>query len=335
MNVADPHYDPYVDTALGLISVQSFPAIVGVADMMLKSSSVALVGYEQIGGGFCTAVVRGGISDVRLAIESGEAVAAQFGQKYSSLVVPRPMRELDEILPIGSKLANLIAGREHNRFRDHAVGLLETVGFPAMVAAADAMLKSADVTLSAYHQVGAGLCTAIIRGSVANVAAAIECGMAEADRVGELHSVMLIPRPLDDLERAMPLAACWLQELQPLRMPMNIPQELQPLTLPVEVPIEVEVEVPIAVPVPLKRATVVDLPVEPFEPEPFEPEPFEPEPFEPEPVVAPELRPKPLRTEPLPLPDALPAPPASAPSAPAPKPSGPIKRPPPQSDSVD
>jgi carbon dioxide concentrating mechanism protein CcmO len=237
-------YDPYVDKALGLISVQSFPAIVGVADMMLKSSSVDLVGYEQIGGGHCTAVVRGGISDVRLAIETGEQVAAQFGQKFSSLITARPMENLDQILPIGSKLANLISGREQNRFRDHAVGLVETVGFPPMVAAADAMLKAADVSLSAYHKIGAGLCTAIIRGSVSNVAHALEAGMAEAERVGELHSVMMIPRPLDDLERAMPLAECWLQELQPIRMPMNldnvaVERELQPLEMPETVPVEI------------------------------------------------------------------------------------------------
>jgi carbon dioxide concentrating mechanism protein CcmO len=246
-------YDPYVDKALGLISVQSFPAIVGVADMMLKSSSVDLVGYEQIGGGHCTAVVRGGISDVRLAIETGEQVAAQFGQEFSSLITARPMENLDQILPIGSKLANLISGREQNRFRDHAVGLVETVGFPPMVAAADAMLKAADVSLSAYHKIGAGLCTAIIRGSVSNVAHALEAGMAEAERVGELHSVMMIPRPLDDLERAMPLAECWLQELQPIRMPMNVDnvvadRELQPLeipeTVPVEIPAAAEVQQP-------------------------------------------------------------------------------------------
>jgi carbon dioxide concentrating mechanism protein CcmO len=233
--------DPYMDKALGLISVQSFPAIVGIADMMLKGSAVMLVGYEQIGGGYCTAVVRGGISDVRMAITTGEEVAAQFGQKVSSLVMARPMPDLDRILPIGSKLAKLLDGREYNRFRDQAVGLVETIGFPAMVAAADAMVKSADVTLSAYEKIGSGLCTAIVRGSVANVAAAIESGMAEAERVGELHAVMLIPRPLDDLERSLPLASCWMEEeLKPLRMPIDVREaERQPLP-PLELPVVLE-----------------------------------------------------------------------------------------------
>jgi carbon dioxide concentrating mechanism protein CcmO len=68
------------ESALGMVSTRSFPAIVGTADMMLKSSSVRLVGYEKIGSGYCTAVVRGRIADVRIAVEEGAAVAEQFGQ---------------------------------------------------------------------------------------------------------------------------------------------------------------------------------------------------------------------------------------------------------------
>lgn len=277
--------DPYADMALGLISTQSFPAIVGIADMMLKSSAVTLVGYEQIGSGYCTAVVRGGTPDVRMAIQTGEELGEQFGQKTSSIIIPRPMPNLEEVLPIGSRLAQLLAGRENNRFRDQAVGLIETRGFPALAGAADAMLKSADVTLSAYHTTGAGLCTAIVRGTMSNVAAAIEVGMAEADRIGELHAVMVIPRPLEDLERALPIADCWIEELQPVRMPINITVEemqrertpLQPLEIP-------EVQ-------PLPAAMVEQQPFEPIKmetPQPLEPltieqriDPIEQPPFEP------------------------------------------------------
>ena len=72
--------DPLKNTALGLVSTSSFPAIVGTADMMLKSAGVHLVGYEKIGSGQCTAIVRGGIADVRLAVEAGVQTAEQFGQ---------------------------------------------------------------------------------------------------------------------------------------------------------------------------------------------------------------------------------------------------------------
>lgn len=239
--------DPYVDTALGLISTQSFPAIVGTADMMLKSSGVTLVGYEMIGGGYCTAVVRGGISDVRLAVEVGADLVEQFGMQVSTVIIPRPMPNLDEVLPIGSKLAAMIGNQGTSQFRNMAVGLLETRGFPAMVAAADAMLKSADVTLTAYHTIGDGLCTAIVRGTIANVAMAVDVGMQEAERVGELHSVMVIPRALDDLDQTLPIASCWVEELKPLQIPVTVKEvekplvalpelvELQPLELPAQV----------------------------------------------------------------------------------------------------
>ncbi|MEB3339167.1 MAG: BMC domain-containing protein [Leptolyngbyaceae bacterium] len=213
------------DKALGLVSTYGFPAIVGTADMMLKSAGVTLVGYEKIGSGHCTAIVRGGIADVRLAVEAGAATAKQFGQLISSLVIPRPLPNLEVVLPIGSRLAQLTQGKIDSRLSNLAIGLLETRGFPAMVGAADMMLKSGDVQLSAHEMIGSGLCTAIIRGSVANVAVALEAGMHEAERIGELHSVMVIPRPLEDLEQTLPIASCWIEQLQPLLLPITIQEK--------------------------------------------------------------------------------------------------------------
>ena len=214
------------DTALGLVSTLSFPAIVGTADMMLKSAGVHLIGYEKIGGGHCTAVIRGGVADVRLAVESGEQTAKQFGQFVSSLVIPRPYPNLNLVLPITSRLSDIAEGASFNRLSNQAVGLVETVGFPAMVGASDAMLKSADVQLAAYEKIGSALCTAIIRGSVANVAVAVEAGMYEAERIGDLNAVMVIPRPLDELEQTLPVASCWIEERQPVRLPISIKEQI-------------------------------------------------------------------------------------------------------------
>jgi len=208
--------------ALGLVSTQSFPAIIGTADMMLKSAGVTLVGFEKIGSGHCTAVVRGRLADVRIAVEAGAETAQQFGQLVSKIVIPRPLPNLDAVLPIGSKLLELSEQRGYSRLSNQAIGLLETIGFPAMVGAADAMLKSAEVQLASYEMVGSGLCTAIIRGNVADVTIAIESGMHEAERIGELHSVMIIPRPLDDLEHTLPVASCWLDQPKPLALPLDL-----------------------------------------------------------------------------------------------------------------
>ncbi|MGD1901643.1 MAG: BMC domain-containing protein [Geitlerinemataceae cyanobacterium] len=254
------HYK-YQDYALGLVSTVSFPAIVGTADMMLKSADVKLVGYEKIGAGHCTAIVRGRYPDVQLAVQEGARTAEQFGQFVSQLVIPRPMPNLEVVFPLGSRLMDLVdEPRSSSRLSNRAIGLLETRGFPAMVGAADTMLKSADVQLASYETIGDGLCTAIVRGTVANVAVAIEAGMHEAERIGELHAVMVIPRLLDDLESIVPVASYWLDpaeeplpnlatisteaaaERQPLELP-EVEREALPAELEEEaIPVEVEVE---------------------------------------------------------------------------------------------
>ncbi|HEY9657405.1 MAG TPA: BMC domain-containing protein, partial [Allocoleopsis sp.] len=91
-----------------------------------------------------------------------------------------------------------------------------------MVGAADAMLKAADVQLASYEVIGDGLCTAIIRGRVSDVAVAVEVGMHEAERIGELHAVMIIPRPLEDLEATLPVASCWIEQAQPIALPIEL-----------------------------------------------------------------------------------------------------------------
>lgn len=209
--------------ALGLVSTQSFPAVVGTADAMLKSSDVILIGYEKTGSGQCTAVVRGNVADVRMAVEAGSATAKQFGQFLSASIIPRPLPNLEAVLPICAHL-DALERTGRGRVGSGALGLLETRGFPAMVGAADAMTKSAEVQVVAHQSIGDGLCTVIIRGSLSNVAIAIESGMHEAERIGELHAVMVIPRPLDDLEHSLPMAEA-LETQKPVRLPIKLEEK--------------------------------------------------------------------------------------------------------------
>ncbi len=86
-----------------------------------------------------------------------------------------------------------------------ALGMIETKGFTAMVEAADAMVKAARVELVGFQQIGGGYVTAIVRGDVAAVKAATEAGARQAQRVGELVSVHVIPRPHENLDAVLPL----------------------------------------------------------------------------------------------------------------------------------
>ncbi|MDI8045942.1 ethanolamine utilization microcompartment protein EutM [Salmonella enterica subsp. enterica serovar Cerro] len=76
----------------------------------------------------------------------------------------------------------------------------------ALIEASDAMVKAARVKLVGVKQIGGGLCTAMVRGDVAACKAATDAGAAAAQRIGELVSVHVIPRPHGDLEEVFPIS---------------------------------------------------------------------------------------------------------------------------------
>ncbi len=92
---------------------------------------------------------------------------------------------------------------------EQALGMIETKGLVALVEAADAMVKAADVSLVGYEKIGQGYVTVLVRGEVAACRAACEAGSAAAQRVGELVSVHVIPRPHSDLEDKMPISTAF------------------------------------------------------------------------------------------------------------------------------
>ncbi len=86
-----------------------------------------------------------------------------------------------------------------------ALGMIECRGFAAMVEASDAMVKAAKVELVSYEKTGGGYVTAIVRGDVAACKAAVEAGARGAERVGEVVSVHVIPRPHLNIDVVLPL----------------------------------------------------------------------------------------------------------------------------------
>ena len=90
---------------------------------------------------------------------------------------------------------------------DNAIGMIETKGYVAALAAADAMVKAANVTIVGRDQVGDGLVAVTIVGDVGAVQAATEAGAETASSVGELISVHVIPRPHADLGKNFTIRA--------------------------------------------------------------------------------------------------------------------------------
>jgi ethanolamine utilization protein EutM len=85
-----------------------------------------------------------------------------------------------------------------------ALGMIETKGLVGSIEAADAMVKAANVYLVGKEHVGGGLVTVMVRGDVGAVKAATDAGAAAAQRVGELVSVHVIPRPHAEVESIIP-----------------------------------------------------------------------------------------------------------------------------------
>lgn len=83
----------------------------------------------------------------------------------------------------------------------NAIGMIETKGYVAALAGADAMVKAANVIIVGREEVGDGLVSVVVNGDVGAVKAATEAGAEAASSVGELVSVHVIPRPHTDLTK--------------------------------------------------------------------------------------------------------------------------------------
>jgi len=88
-----------------------------------------------------------------------------------------------------------------------ALGMIETKGLVGAIEAADAMVKAANVKLIGKEYIGGGYVTVMVRGDVGAVKAATDAGAAAAQRIGELVSAHVIPRPHNDVESILPTSS--------------------------------------------------------------------------------------------------------------------------------
>lgn len=89
--------------ALGMIETKGLVALIEAADAMAKAARVQLVGYQQIGGGLVTAMVRGDVAACKAATDAGAAAAKRVGEVVAVHVIPRPHGDLEDIFPIRKK----------------------------------------------------------------------------------------------------------------------------------------------------------------------------------------------------------------------------------------
>jgi microcompartment protein CcmL/EutN len=87
--------------ALGMIETRGLVAMIEASDAMVKAAKVTLIGYEKIGSGLVTSIIRGDVAAVKAATDAGAAAARKVGELISVHVIPRPHQSLEDRLPIG------------------------------------------------------------------------------------------------------------------------------------------------------------------------------------------------------------------------------------------
>ena len=85
--------------ALGMVETKGLVGAIEAADAMVKSANVSLVGYEKIGSGLVTVMVRGDVGAVKAAVDAGACSAAKGGEVVAQHVIPRPHTDVEKILP--------------------------------------------------------------------------------------------------------------------------------------------------------------------------------------------------------------------------------------------
>jgi microcompartment protein CcmL/EutN len=85
--------------ALGMVETKGLVGALEAADAMTKAANVNLVGYEKIGSGLVTVMVRGDVGAVKAAVDAGSSAAAKIGTVVSTHVIPRPHSDTEKLLP--------------------------------------------------------------------------------------------------------------------------------------------------------------------------------------------------------------------------------------------
>ena len=85
--------------ALGLIETKGYVGAVEAADAMAKAANVTLIGYQKVGAGLVTVMVRGDVGAVKAAVDAGAAAAKRVGEVVSVHVIPRPHSDTEKLLP--------------------------------------------------------------------------------------------------------------------------------------------------------------------------------------------------------------------------------------------
>ena len=182
--------------AIGMVETVGLTGAIEASDAMSKAANVTLLGWDRVGSGLVSVFCQGDVAAVKSAVDAGAQAGAKVGEVHSVHVIARPHVELTAILPAAAKTAGDGAKASAGI---RALGIIETRGATGVIEASDAMSKAADVEVVKLQEIGGGYITVLVSGDVGSVMAAVSAGSESSERVGELVSQHVIPRPSDDV----------------------------------------------------------------------------------------------------------------------------------------
>lgn len=193
----------------------SFTAI--IADEVAKAADVRILGIEATGAERLVLRLRGEVSAVQCALDLVGRRARSLGVSAVVRCIARPEHTFDNLISTPNAENPIYGGRDQLLPTDFpepptkkmennikALGIIETQGLTAILAAGDAMLKAANVTLVGKEKIGAAYVTVIVKGDVAAVKAAVDAGAKAVSGLGKIIAVHVIARPHEDLAALLP-----------------------------------------------------------------------------------------------------------------------------------
>jgi len=193
--------------AVALLEVHSLGAALVVLDAVEKAALVAVEQAELNDAYGLYLKLSGDSAAVRIAVDTAREIAATMHAALTAEVLDAPEADTWRVIhsppeyqPLLEQEVVFIPGSRRHPMTEqnqipNAIGLIETQGFTAVTAAADAACKAAEVRVIAKEKLGGGYITIVVEGDVAAVTAAVEAGRLAAESVGKLISAYVIPRP--------------------------------------------------------------------------------------------------------------------------------------------
>lgn len=204
-------------SALGFIEVPSFSLTAVLADAVVKSANVQLLGIENTGNENLMIRLAGEVEAVRSGLAVAEKAAEAMGTLAVVKCITNPDAGLARLVHFPNEQNSLYGGRDQflpddypntendlMNAKQEALGIVETQGLTAILEATDAMLKSANVRLIGKEKIGAAYVTVLVAGDVAAVTTAVDAGANAVGQLGKLIAKHVIARPHEDLAALLP-----------------------------------------------------------------------------------------------------------------------------------